>query len=45
MASSPRLPAARIAGLLDDPKPVDASAANPALTIDQHHILDRLNVG
>lgn len=44
MASSPRLPAARIAAFLSDPELAEASAANPALTADQmHQILDRLN--
>jgi hypothetical protein len=32
MAGSPRLPAARIAALLDDPELAEAAAANPALT-------------
>ncbi|MEH1167748.1 hypothetical protein V6V47_20420 [Micromonospora sp. CPCC 205539] len=35
MASCPRLPAPRIAALLDDPELAEAAAANPALSVEQ----------
>ncbi|MFC0029964.1 hypothetical protein ACFFMM_10560 [Micromonospora chaiyaphumensis] len=39
MASSPRLPAPRIASLLSDPELAEAAAANPALTVDQMELV------
>ncbi|GAB1688599.1 hypothetical protein KRM28CT15_04020 [Krasilnikovia sp. M28-CT-15] len=37
MAACPRLPAARIVALLDDPDLVEHAAANPALPVDRMH--------
>lgn len=46
MASSPRLPAPRVAALLNDPELAEAAAVNPTLTADHmQQILDRTGAG